>query len=137
MNSKHTLMRSQLNILKPFVAKCSLYTMRRAQESIERLMARNYKDLVRVEHNKIGDMKCAMITPKEELLGGVVLYIHGGGYVFNSAPHHFKLAKQMALRLKCKLVFVDYRLAPKYKFPIDIRLRCTTFIPQHINIFFT
>ena len=27
----------------------------------------------------------------------------------------------MALKLKCKLVFVDYRLAPKYKFPTALK----------------
>ena len=46
-----------------------------------------------------------------------LVYYHGGGFVIPAAPHHFKLAKEYALRAACKVLFVDYRLAPKYPFP--------------------
>ena len=46
-----------------------------------------------------------------------LLFLHGGGFVFNAAPHHFALARKFARELQVKTVFVDYRLAPKYKFP--------------------
>ena len=46
-----------------------------------------------------------------------VFFIHGGGFAFQSAPHHFGLARRLAVELKCKVFLVDYRLAPKYKFP--------------------
>ena len=57
-------------------------------------------------------------TPKiTDVNNNCIYFIHGGGFVFNGAPHHYKLAKHLAYELKCKFVFVDYRLAPKYKFP--------------------
>ena len=37
--------------------------------------------------------------------------------MFNAAPHHFALARRFTKELQVKTVFVDYRLAPKYKFP--------------------
>lgn len=46
-----------------------------------------------------------------------LLFIHGGGFAFNAAPHHFALARRFTKELQVKTVFVDYRLAPKYKFP--------------------
>ncbi|MHB1152980.1 MAG: alpha/beta hydrolase [Eubacteriales bacterium] len=46
-----------------------------------------------------------------------LVYYHGGGFVFPAAPHHFILAREYALRTACKVLFVDYRLAPKYPFP--------------------
>ena len=46
-----------------------------------------------------------------------LLFLHGGGFVFNAAPHHFALARKFTRELQVKTVFVDYRLAPKYKFP--------------------
>lgn len=46
-----------------------------------------------------------------------LLFLHGGGFVFNAAPHHFALARKFTRKLQVKTVFVDYRLAPKYKFP--------------------
>lgn len=47
-----------------------------------------------------------------------LIYYHGGGFVLPAAPYHYSLAKEYALRARCKVLFVDYRLAPKYKFPI-------------------
>ena len=46
-----------------------------------------------------------------------LFFLHGGGFVFNAAPHHFALARKFTRELQVKTVFVDYRLAPKYKFP--------------------
>lgn len=41
----------------------------------------------------------------------VIIYIHGGGFVMKASPHHFKLAKEYALKTNSKLYFIDYRLA--------------------------
>ena len=47
-----------------------------------------------------------------------LVYYHGGGFVFPASPHHYSLAREYAQRAHCKVLFVDYRLAPKYPFPI-------------------
>ena len=47
-----------------------------------------------------------------------LVYYHGGGFVLPAAPYHYRLAKEYAIRTRSKVLFVDYRLAPKYKFPI-------------------
>lgn len=46
-----------------------------------------------------------------------LIYYHGGGFVLPAAPHHYLLAKEYAVRANCKVLFVNYRLAPKYPFP--------------------
>lgn len=46
-----------------------------------------------------------------------LLYCHGGGFVMPAAPYHYRLAREYALRARCKVLFVDYRLAPKHPFP--------------------
>lgn len=46
-----------------------------------------------------------------------LLFIHGGGFVFNAAPHHFKLARRLSRELSAKVVMADYRLAPGHTFP--------------------
>lgn len=46
-----------------------------------------------------------------------LVYYHGGGFVLPAAPHHYALAKVYALQAGCKVLFVDYRLAPKHAFP--------------------
>ena len=44
-----------------------------------------------------------------------LVYYHGGGFVLPAAPYHYKLAREYADRARCKVLFVDYRLAPDRK----------------------
>ena len=46
-----------------------------------------------------------------------LVYYHGGGFVLPASPYHYSLAKEYAQRAHCKVLFVDYRLSPKYQFP--------------------
>jgi len=46
-----------------------------------------------------------------------LVYYHGGGFFFGGAGYHYRLAKRYALEAPCKLVFVQYRLAPKHPHP--------------------
>ena len=41
-----------------------------------------------------------------------LVYFHGGGFVLRAAPHHYKLAQVYAEEAKCRVVLVDYSLAP-------------------------
>jgi len=47
-----------------------------------------------------------------------LVYYHGGGFFFEGAGYHYKLAKQYAMECRCIVVFVQYRLAPKHPHPI-------------------
>ena len=46
-----------------------------------------------------------------------VYFLHGGGFVFNAAPHHFALAGELARALGVRVALPDYRLAPRHTFP--------------------
>lgn len=46
-----------------------------------------------------------------------LLFFHGGGFVYNAAPHHFALARNFAKALGCSVLLPDYRLSPEYRFP--------------------
>jgi monoterpene epsilon-lactone hydrolase len=59
------------------------------------------------------------LTPKEPL-DGVILYMHGGGYVSCSPETHRPITGSLA-RLTGRRVFsLDYRLAPENKFPAAV-----------------
>ncbi len=49
-----------------------------------------------------------------------LIYLHGGAFVLKSAAFHKHLICEYVLRTPCKVVFVDYRLAPKYPFPVGV-----------------
>lgn len=46
-----------------------------------------------------------------------LVYYHGGGFFFEGAWYHYKLVKRYALEAECRIVFVQYRLAPKHPHP--------------------
>lgn len=53
----------------------------------------------------------------ENTLLPCIFFIHGGGFGYEIAPHHLKLACAYALRANCRVVMPDYRLLPHHPFP--------------------
>ena len=47
-----------------------------------------------------------------------LIYIHGGGFVLPAAGYHYKNAMRYAKEVGCKVLFVNYRLAPKHPHPV-------------------
>ena len=52
-----------------------------------------------------------------EEISPCLVYYHGGGFFFEGAGYHYKLAKRYALECECRVIFVQYRLAPKNPHP--------------------
>ncbi len=64
-------------------------------------------------------IECLLMSPK--ILNGnapCLIYIHGGGFVLPAAGYHYKNAMRYAKEVGCKVVFVNYRLAPKHPHPV-------------------
>ena len=65
-----------------------------------------------------GEIDLLILTP-----GGLqtpapcLIDIHGGGFVFEAAGSHYRHALTYAKEAGCIVVFVQYRLAPRYPFP--------------------
>ena len=77
------------------------------------------KKTLEIPLEKGGHIKALCYCPKDrenEKLPCIIFY-HGGGFVYNAAPHHFTLAKNLAKAVGARVIFPDYRLAPKYPFP--------------------
>jgi acetyl esterase/lipase len=52
--------------------------------------------------------------------GAVLLFLHGGGYALGSAAAVAGLGAELARRARCRVVCVDYRLAPENPFPAAV-----------------
>jgi acetyl esterase/lipase len=50
----------------------------------------------------------------------VILYIHGGGFVFPQTHFHRAMLAQLTNAVKGRTFAVDYRLAPEYPFPAGL-----------------
>ena len=51
---------------------------------------------------------------------GTVLYLHGGGYVIGSVISHRGMAANLSRSSGCRVLTVDYRLAPEHKHPAQV-----------------
>lgn len=50
-----------------------------------------------------------------------LIYYHGGAFIMAGTEMHIKLTRAYAIKAGCKVIFVDYRLAPESPFPIGFR----------------
>ena len=53
-------------------------------------------------------------------LGGLLLYLHGGGWVVGGLHTGAELCAELAAQVSCLVVSVDYRLAPEHRFPAAV-----------------
>lgn len=66
-----------------------------------------------------GEIELLILTPANlPERAPCLLYIHGGGFVFEGSNSHFRLAMVYAKEACCKVVYVRYRLAPAHPFPV-------------------
>lgn len=51
---------------------------------------------------------------------GLIVYIHGGGWVLGAMSDFDALSRSLVARTNCALLLVDYRLAPEHPFPAGL-----------------
>ena len=71
-----------------------------------------------------------------KVLPGLV-YFHGGGLVSGSVATHDAIGRALADAGGCRVVSVEYRLAPEYPFPaaLDDALAAITYVAAHAALF--
>jgi acetyl esterase/lipase len=81
-----------------------------------------------------GELRYRLYAPEaggEDLLPGFVFF-HGGGMVAGSIETHDRVAAALAEATGCRLISVDYRLAPEHKFPaaVEDAIAATAFVAR-------
>jgi acetyl esterase len=71
-------------------------------------------------------VRCRLYRP--EAADGVVVHLHGGGFVFHDLDTHDAVARRLANRAGMAVLSVGYRCAPEHRFPaapddVDTALR--------------
>lgn len=60
---------------------------------------------------------CEWLIPQDSLPDRVLLYLHGGGFVFGLTPPHLQMGAHLARKMRTRILMVNYRLAPDHPFP--------------------
>lgn len=75
---------------------------------------------VRIEPDTLGGRPAEWLVPEGSGGDGVIVYLHGGGYVMDGIDTHRNLAGRLALASGRSVVLLDYRLAPEHHFPTPV-----------------
>ncbi len=81
------------------------------------------RPLVRCTDESVAGMKARWYTPRrtaaapEPDQGPVLLYLHGGGYVFGSLKSHADIIVRLAVASGLRTLAIEYRLAPEHPYP--------------------
>ncbi|HVS16695.1 MAG TPA: alpha/beta hydrolase [Thermoanaerobaculia bacterium] len=95
--------------------RAPLAEVRASFEKLGRLLAP--PSTVGAERAAVGGVPCEVSIPARESAEGVLVYLHGGGYVSGSPATHRGLAGRLAQACGVRVVTVGYRLAPEHPFP--------------------
>jgi epsilon-lactone hydrolase len=67
-----------------------------------------------------GGVDAVWVQSKDAEYDRVVLYFHGGGYKLGSTRSHRDLMTRISAAARCRVLGVNYRLAPEHLFPTPV-----------------
>ncbi len=79
-----------------------------------------YEDKLEIENIDFTNFKAQLIKPKGATNIPCLVYFHGGAFVLKASKAHKNIAREYAYKGNMAVLLVDYRLAPKYKFPVPM-----------------
>ncbi len=82
---------------------------------------------VTVETDSAGGVPSEWLTAQGAAEDAVLLYLHGGGYVFGGPDSHRDIAWRLAKETRLKVLLIDYRLAPEHPFPAAVEDATTAY----------
>lgn len=119
--------RKQLQKLKPMITGCSLAAARAGQGATGLLLSLPRRKNERFEKILFPAFECGLVLPdgKERTQAldpeGVILYLHGGGYVAGGMEYARGYASVLAEETGMRVFFPAYRLAPEHPCPAALK----------------
>ena len=77
-------------------------------------------DEICIESTRVAGIPCTWFIPEAAPEDDIVIFIHGGAFIYGSAKSHAPMVSHIARRLERKILLVDYRLAPEHPFPAGL-----------------
>ena len=120
MNFQDRFIRGQIELLKPISGGSKLEVARNLQDKIGKVMrfTKRYGSVVVNKDN--GRFPANTLIPRDELRGGVILYLHGGGYTCGKIDYARGFASVLSSECGMRVYTIEYSLAPENPFPAAI-----------------
>ena len=112
--------RAQLNLFKPVMTSCSLEASRKGQDKLGELMTSLHRSEIMTKNHDFQHFQGAWIMPQDQRRGGVVLYLHGGGYTCGSLEYAKGFSSVLAAECGVRVFCAAYRLAPEHRYPAAV-----------------
>ncbi len=77
---------------------------------IPKTLSKNFQ----IDLEEINGRKVWTLRPKQNGSDQVILYIHGGAYIYNIYKEHWQLIEQLLEKIGATIVVPDYPLSPKF-----------------------
>ena len=82
-----------------------------------RAVQRPPPDVAEVRGLVLGGVRARFYRGLDAVDGDGLLYLHGGGWVLGGLDSHDGICRTLANEARCRVVAVDYRLAPEHPYP--------------------
>ena len=110
------LIRRQLELFRPIITGCSIETSRRGQEILGSIMFAGKKHVTILPHD-LSSCDGFWVYPDDETKNGVILYLHGGGFVSGDTEYSKGFSSVLAVNFGVRVYSIAYRLAPENPYP--------------------
>ncbi|MBE1301184.1 MAG: alpha/beta hydrolase fold domain-containing protein [Alteromonadaceae bacterium] len=122
---KHQITDLQGDLQESFSKKPTLPLQNRIVRALARLLLKTVfsnklKPGVSLKTISLNQTTIHLYTPEHCTSDGIVLWLHGGGYIVGSPKQNRTECSELAKKLGCKVVAVSYRLAPEHPFPAGL-----------------
>jgi len=77
-------------------------------------------ELAEIRDVDAGGVPARLYRPNLDEGAGLLVYLHGGGWVLGSLDTHDHVARALADESGCAVLSLDYRLAPEHPFPAGL-----------------
>ncbi len=119
--------------------KGSVEKLRQQFYVASRAIERDAPEMAGISHVSIpgpgGSMRARLYTPLGAGIppGPGIVFFHGGGFVLGDLDSHDMICRRLAEGARCRVIAINYRLAPEHKFPAahDDALAAWLWITSH------
>lgn len=94
------------------------------ERKLIRLVHPSFVPPYKISEHKISregyDIPIRIFTPDNYMFNDILLFFHGGGWVVGDINSYTNVCANMAEKTGCRVMSVDYRLAPEFPFPCGL-----------------